>query len=81
MFLKKLMLQIGAVKMGMERCAEASEEHALVTKKCKLFRSLYCWTPNNYIYLMSLEQMPNTERGKALRMSRKANKIYSKVAG
>lgn len=50
-------------------------------KKCRLFRSLYCWMSSNCIYLMPLQQMPNTERGKALRMSRKANKKYSKVAG
>lgn len=69
MFLKKLMLQIGGVKMGMEWHADASEERVLITKKCRLFRSLYCWMPINYIYLVSLQQMPNTERGKNVKKS------------
>lgn len=81
MFLKKLMLQIDALKIYMEWCADALEGHALIIRKGRLFRSLYCQTPNNCIYLMPVQQMSNKERVKALRMSRKTNKNYSNLVG
>lgn len=79
MFLKKVMLQIDALKIHGVVCRR--EGHALIIRKGRLFRSLYCQTPNNCIYLMPVQQMSNTERVKALRMSRKTNKNYSNLVG
>lgn len=73
------MLQIGAVKMGMEWRAEASEEHVLITRRCRFCRGLYCWMPNNSICLMSLQQMPTEKEERHWECQEKLPKITQKL--